>query len=99
MSAFYNSIKDFSESPVYNKSEWEDESIGERFAKVTDPPTEREVILSHLLKQSREKLIELFFKVAPSVLVTFPEAKDEKEAWARGIDAWLIRMILKKERD
>jgi hypothetical protein len=87
VSVFYEGIKIFATSPVYKKSEWEDESLWERFSKVTNPPTSREVIIRHLLSKTREKLIEVFFKMAPYVIISFPDAKDENESWARGIHA------------
>ena len=89
IAAFYNGIKEFSASAEYNKSEWEDELLWERMSKATTPPAKREVVLNYLLSQNREKIIDVFFKIAPVVYISFPEAKEKNEEFSRFIDVTL----------
>lgn len=81
VSAFYNSLKGYASSDEYqkNKSEWEDELLWERMSMAGNPPVRREVVLQYLLQQKREKIIEVFFKFASFVCISFPDAKDKGE--------------------
>ncbi len=89
VSAFYKGIKKFSSSAAYIKSEWEDELLWERMTRVTEPPADREVVLRYLLSQTREQIIKVFFMFVPSLIISVPDAKNEKESWARSVDAML----------
>ena len=86
VASFYNGIREFSKSAKYNKPEWEDELLWERMSKIATPPVDREVVLNCLLAKSRKALIELFFKFAPVVLISYPDAKDDNESFAKSID-------------
>ena len=85
VSAFYNGLKEFASSDEYqnNKSEWEDELLWERMSMAGSPPVRREVVSHYLLQQKREKIIEVFFKFAPLVYISFPDAKDKGEEISR----------------
>ncbi|MBP7231858.1 MAG: hypothetical protein KBA28_07990 [Syntrophaceae bacterium] len=77
VSAFYNGIKTYASSPDYQEKNRNGRTsfLLERMSSVTDPPTEREVVLRYLLGQKREKIIEVFFKFTFREYAYLPNAR------------------------
>lgn len=84
----YLAICEFARSPEYRKDQWERESLADRFRSLV-PTVDDGQIIQHLASLTRDELVRVLFKAAPSYWVHFPDAPDKKTEFSRAIDYFL----------
>lgn len=75
---FYAKLRAFAVSQAYRKEEWEIETLGERLSFSMEGIAE-DVILDQLLAYPVRAIQQLFWKVAPSYEIVFPNAFSAQE--------------------
>lgn len=74
VSAFYNELLAFYQSSEYDPEEWEAETLQDRLLESSGWSVDE--VVHYLASINREKLEDVFFKLAPSYRVEWPAEKD-----------------------
>ncbi len=85
VTAIYTGFVRFAKSKRYVEEEWAAISLGDRLAKRLPDLTAKQ-ILADLARLDRDTLGKLFFKVAPSYLITFKGTRTAKQKVGRFVD-------------